>query len=406
MTQADPHTKLMDYYQNPYILLMSTDNAQAEELSDYLMRQGFRKIKISNSVRETETLIYETQPDMLILDVETPDYSLFELCQQIKHDREAIGYLPIALITEMQEDNWRLIGMLAADVYLFKPIQLWELLVQVMALMWFKRELDFLHHENEALEDHLKQAQDMALKVKLIQRHFTRNVNHEFRTPLLQVKSSIAMLAKLLHEEVDIPKAHTLAEFAIQATARLENVFQNVAQFDVFDDTTPSPIDIKAVINSAIHHFKRIWVYQDDVERIEDFLEVDAPLVMGNQRALKEMLIKLIENALKFSPDDSRIQISLRLEPGQERVWVGIRDEGIGIAESDYANIFEPFVQLDPSTTREQNGLGIGLTIAQMLAEGMGTKIHVESKIDKGSLFWFTLPNAKLDETSDADAPA
>lgn len=406
MTQADPHTKLMDYYQNPHIVLMSSDDIQTAELCEYLVRQGFRQITVTTTVAETETLIYDAHPDMLILDVATPDYALFELCQQIKHDRENLGYLPIALLTNMQEDNWRLVGMLAADVYLFKPIQLWELLVQVMALMWFKREFDYLHHENEALEDNLKNAQDMALKVKLIQRHFTRNVNHEFRTPLLQVKSSIAMLTKLLKEQVDIPKAHTLAEMATQATARLENVFRNVAQFDIFDDTTPAPTDIKAVIKSAIHHFKRIWVYQSDVARIEDFLEVNAPLVMGNQRALKEMLIKLIENALKFSPPDSKVQISLRIEPGQDRVWVGIRDAGIGIAASDYNNIFEPFVQLDPSTTREHNGLGIGLTIAQMLADGMGTHIYVESKEGQGTLFWFTLPIAKLRGESDGYAPA
>lgn len=389
---------LMDFFDAPYIIVMHRDQEQAMELKVYLERQGFQ-VDLAHSGEEVYHLIYDLHPDLLILDLVMPDIDSLELCQQIKQDRR-LGYLPVIMMTETQEENQRLAGMLSgADEYLSKPVVHKELLLRVQALMWNKQRIDNLLEQKKNLADslatrdaELKEARLIANQVKMLQRHFIHNVNHELRTPLLQIKSSISMLSDIIRSAVSNKQAHTLAEMATQATARLEGVVQNITQLEVFENTRREPMVLKYAISAATKHFHRSWSHQEDTKRIQTYLGVDLPPVIGDQRAVTRILIALIENALKFSEPVQNVEISIRWLREDNVAWVGVKDYGIGIPEDKLEEIFEPFTQLDMGSTREYGGLGVGLTIAQMLARGMGTQIHVNSSVDEGSLFWFVMP--------------
>jgi two-component system phosphate regulon sensor histidine kinase PhoR len=238
----------------------------------------------------------------------------------------------------------------------------------------------------------LKEARRIANQVKMLQRHFIHNVNHELRTPLLQIKTSISMLSDIIRTAVSNKQAHTLAEKATQATARLEGVVQNITQLEVFENSRREPMVLRYAISAATKHFSRSWAHQEDTKRILTYLGVELPPVIGDQRAVTRILIALIENALKFSDADKNVEISIRWLREDNVAWVGVKDYGIGIPDDKAEEIFEPFTQLDMGSTREYGGLGVGLTIAQMLARGMGTQIHVKSTVGEGSLFWFVLP--------------
>jgi signal transduction histidine kinase len=104
------------------------------------------------------------------------------------------------------------------------------------------------------------------------------------------------------------------------------------------------------------------------------------------------VLVNLIENAVKYSPDGGTVTVALGAENGRARIEV--RDRGLGIPEADHARVFEKFTRLDPALSRGVGGTGLGLYIARELVERMGGEIGVDSALGSGSTFVVELPTS------------
>ena len=114
------------------------------------------------------------------------------------------------------------------------------------------------------------------------------------------------------------------------------------------------------------------------------------PLSTDRQK-VKQILLNLLSNALKFTHDGS-VTVSARRDPVDKTVTLAVADTGIGIAFADQQKIFEDFRQLDNSPTRAYGGTGLGLSICRRLAQMLGGRIAVQSQVGKGSTFTLTLP--------------
>ena len=130
-------------------------------------------------------------------------------------------------------------------------------------------------------------------------------------------------------------------------------------------------------------------------QSLEVDVEEELPLVHADKAKVRQVLLNLLSNATKFTPDGGR----LKIEAVKEDNWcqVSVIDNGIGIKKEDQERIFEPFYQLDSPLTRERRGTGLGLAIAKQIIEKHGGRIWVESEYGKGSRFTFTLPLATTD---------
>jgi len=126
--------------------------------------------------------------------------------------------------------------------------------------------------------------------------------------------------------------------------------------------------------------------------------------VMGDPTRLRQVLINLLTNAVKFTDQGS---VELRVAPDGGRIFFSIRDTGIGMDERARARLFQPFGQADDSITRKYGGTGLGLMISQELVQAMGGHIEVDSAPGAGSCFWFALPlsEAAIDQGSAMAAP-
>jgi len=128
------------------------------------------------------------------------------------------------------------------------------------------------------------------------------------------------------------------------------------------------------------------------------------PLVAGDKDKVRQVLVNLVENAIKYSPDGGTIEVGVAAQDADVRFWV--RDEGLGIPEGEEQRIFEKFYRLDPQMSRGVGGTGLGLYICNELVSRMGGRIWVEPNGQKGSMFMFELRAAEPALTPEARAEA
>ncbi len=233
----------------------------------------------------------------------------------------------------------------------------------------------------------------------LAKRRFISMVSHEMRTPLNAIIGMADLLrdTSLNREQADM--LQTLRGSSRVMLGLVEDVldFSKIEAGRVVLEKTP--FDLHALVNSTC----RIVCAQaaaKGVEFVVSIMPEVAPAVYGDPHHLRQVLINLAGNAVKFTERGSvTVHVSLQAETDAAlRVKFSIRDTGIGIGPEAQKKIFESFAQADESTTRRFGGTGLGTTIAKQLVELMGGRIGLESALGLGSTFWFELELEKQPE--------
>lgn len=146
-------------------------------------------------------------------------------------------------------------------------------------------------------------------------------------------------------------------------------------------------LDLNELITESIENLRPLI----DEKNLDIGIDLgDVPAVTGDRDRLHQVIINLVSNAIKFTPENGRIRVTTRLT--ESGVEVSVRDTGYGIAPMNLAHVFDEFKQIGRG-----EGTGLGLAIAKKIVEGHGGRIGVESKIGEGSVFTFRLPAADLD---------
>lgn len=243
--------------------------------------------------------------------------------------------------------------------------------------------------QNRTLNTELSAQQRAVSEINLLKDSIVSTVSHELKTPLLQVKSSVALLAE------NVGNTDLLVEYAQVAVTRLETVINNIARLAEslnMDSQSLGPVLVKETIDYAIRNLRRSWEHKDHTERIKVIIPESIPPVQAFKQGLAITLQLLLDNALKFS--EGIVEISaIRHENGVRFI---VKDYGIGIAKDKIDKIFDSFYQVDNSSTRRIGGIGVGLAIVRFIMERHNTHIVVESEEGKGSTFSFVLPIAEI----------
>jgi signal transduction histidine kinase len=264
-----------------------------------------------------------------------------------------------------------------------------------MAIDTLERENAALREEIAKLRRTVEQHERSVVETDTIKNAIVRNVSHELKTPLVQVKSAVALL-KEVHGE------SKLVEYATTATARLESLIHNITQLAQSLEIELAPTALQESIDFAMRNVRRSWEHKTDSERITMSVPRPLSLVLADKQAIGRALHLLLDNALKFSKE----YVHLKVEEQATVVQVTVQDFGIGIPQEKLDTIFDAFVQGDGSSTRRYGGAGVGLWIVKQILEKHGTTIHVDSKLNSGSSFWFELPKMKLDADMDDTLPS
>ena len=218
----------------------------------------------------------------------------------------------------------------------------------------------------------------------LIKDDFIGMVSHELRTPLTVVIGSTKVAMKEGISNEDLAQLLELSSSSAESMAHLvENLLElsryqaNRLKLDV------NPMDAPAIIRDMVVKWK------DDDHRLTLDIGQAIPPVLADSLRVQQVLRNLIDNAVKYSPAGTEIEISVK--KNRDHLLIGVKDHGKGISTKDQANLFQSFERLTEKSTTTP-GLGLGLLVCKRLVEAHGGKIWVDSEVGKGSTFWFTLP--------------
>jgi two-component system phosphate regulon sensor histidine kinase PhoR len=252
-----------------------------------------------------------------------------------------------------------------------------------------KDELGHLEDSMNAMVDKLNEDISKLKKLERIRTEFLGNVSHELRTPIFAIQG---MLETLLHGGLDDRNiSRDFIDRSLNNTQRLNTLLSDLIEISRIESGDMkmsfryfSLKDFVAQVISEINPLAEQKHIRISTHDIPNDIEV-----MGDKERLKQAVLNLLDNAIKYTPAEGVVQIGIA--KAEENVRLSVTDNGIGIAEEHLPRIFERFYRVDKERSREVGGTGLGLAIVKHIIEAHGSKIEVESKVGQGSTFSFTM---------------
>ncbi|MEM7557864.1 MAG: response regulator, partial [Planctomycetota bacterium] len=216
---------------------------------------------------------------------------------------------------------------------------------------------------------------------------FLANMSHEIRTPLNGVIGTLDLLAS---DQLSEQQGH-FVQIAQNSASALLSLINDVLDLSKIEaekmELEEVEFDLREVIESTSEQFA-IQAHEAGLELNCDVCPTVPYAVMGDPERLRQVLINLVGNAIKFTRTG---EINLRVRSEDGNVHFAVEDTGIGMTPEQAARMFEVFTQADASTTREFGGTGLGLSISSKLVRLMGSQLQVKSQLERGSTFFFDL---------------
>jgi two-component system sensor histidine kinase VicK len=231
-----------------------------------------------------------------------------------------------------------------------------------------------------------------------IRKEFVANVSHELRTPLTTIKSYVETLLSGAMSDNDV--AERFLQVVNNESERMARLVSDLLQLSRLDYQRTrwdkKPMDLGHVVKDVVSKLDVSFKQKDMTVKLQ--VPSAMPKILADRDRLEQVVLNIVGNAVKYTPEHGLIKISLNESAG--RLVLRVKDNGIGIPKADLPRIFERFYRVDKARSRELGGTGLGLAIAKEIIEAHNGTIQIESEYGKGTLVSLTLPVLENTQTA------
>ena len=232
----------------------------------------------------------------------------------------------------------------------------------------------------------LENAAEESKEAEQIRREFVANVSHELKTPLTSISGFIETLQAGAAEDPEI-RSRFIDIIAIE-TSRLKRLIEDLLVLSDIENKKKNELT-EFDVGDAIERTVEILQPIADEKDINIIMEFDDDISLkGSSDRFSQMMLNLIENAIKYSDVGSRIWV--KAVKGYDKLFISVKDEGIGIAPEHHQRLFERFYRVDKSRSKKVGGTGLGLSIVKHIAVLFVASLNVESEVGEGTTFYVT----------------
>ena len=391
---------------NANILIVDDQEANIAVLTGFLEMQGFKNLKSTTDPKDITDLLINFNPDIILLDLSMPYMTGFEVMELLKSYIPKDTYLPILVLTaDITSQSKQKALAVGANDFLTKPFDLIEVGLRIKNLLFTGYIQQQLKNQNQILEDKVRERtfelekKNHELMVALkktetsdrLKTAFIQNISHEIRTPLNGIMGFGSLLAEMDNTDEE---RQSYVDVLQTSSDRLMN-------------TVTDYMDISLIMsdNMEVHHqsfdvIKQLHEIKDKYQKFCYLKQITFRLYVpenlevfklnSDQELFQKIFSHLLNNALKFTREGT---ITFGFTVQSNKVEFFVKDTGIGIDKKAQKLIFESFMQENVSNTREHEGSGLGLTIANKMIELTGGTIRLQSVKGEGSIFSFNIPN-------------
>ncbi len=237
----------------------------------------------------------------------------------------------------------------------------------------------------------LQKALERLSELSQMKANFISNVSHELRTPLTHVKGYLELMVTESLGSVTEEQRHALV-VSQKSAARLEEMIDDLIMFSLTSkgelSIKQAAVDIRRLANLAVKAAVEKASSRDVT--VDAVIDDDIPFVQADLQKIAWVFSQLFDNGIKFTPAGGSVVLSIRRE-AENLVMISVTDTGIGISPTEIAEIFEPFHQVDETSTRRYGGAGLGLSLVRQIVEAHGSMMDVQSNEGHGTTFRFPL---------------
>jgi len=368
-------------------VLIVDDNTKIMAIAEvHLKKEGLEVLCVEDGKSALESARQE-KPDLILLDVDMPDMSGFEVCQVLKDDAELV-MIPVVFLTAADDNESRVRGLdLGAVDYVTKPFDSFELRARVRAALRTKQLQDQLATMNLELEERVDQRTEEIKQLLEQKDAFVNQLSHDLKTPLTPLVALLPMVA----ERTEDAESKKMLDLIMNNVDYMRNLTERTLQLAQLNSPEVSlrveKVDLASEIRNTIESLSSVFK-ENGIEIVNN---TTTPLdIEADRMLIKELIHNLVSNTIKYTNGDGVVTFESFLK--DDNVEISIKDTGIGMTIEQQKRIFEEFYKADDSRT-DRSSTGLGLTICKRIVENHGGSIRAESQgSGHGTSVHFTLP--------------